>query len=336
MASSVSYTWSSASATSSYGSWSTSAPTIDAAGSNDYFFVDVTFVDATGEATSSNGSSVTSAARLFNFNGLVTFTNENGTTSLQDALDDDATTIDGGKITTNTITAGEVNVDGATLSTDASGNLIIAPGGVGSTQFASSIQSDNYQANTSGWKIDRANDTAEFGAAVIRGTLSAANINLTGSQLQNSGGALVISALGVDTDEIANSAISTLATSYTASAAVPYSVGQPSTGISSVSSSGGALGDKYLGIVTVGWYSDISSSVQYINQNASLGTGGFSQLFHEKISGGSYAPGSTLAGIFTATTSGTVTLSFKPWQSYTSTGTVNAKQIRMTLIRLKR
>jgi hypothetical protein len=148
---SVSYNWSNATATASYGDWSTTAPTVDAAGSNDYFIVDVTFADATGEASTSNGSSVTTAVSLFNFNGLVTFTNASGTTSLQDALDDNSTTIDGGKITTNTIEASSVKIDGLTLDTNASNQLIIKGSGVGTPQIAanavSNIGFSNYSVN---------------------------------------------------------------------------------------------------------------------------------------------------------------------------------------------
>ena len=147
LTSNVSFTWSSATATSSYGSWSTTAPTVDAAGSNDYFFVDVTFVDATGEATSSNGTSVTSAVSLFNFNGLVTFTNASGTTTLNDALIDSSTVISGGNITTGTINADRISIDNVTLDTDGSGNLIIASNGVDTTQLAANSVT---KAGTSG------------------------------------------------------------------------------------------------------------------------------------------------------------------------------------------
>ena len=201
LASGATYTWSSGSATATVGSWTTSTPTVDAAGTNNYYYSDVVFIDSTGEATSNTGSSASSPVQLFNFNGLVTFTNTSGTTSLQDALDDNATTIDGGKITTNSIDADSIKIDETTISSDASGNLIIKAGGVGSTQFASSIQSTNYQALTSGWIINKSG-SVEFQDATIRGTLNAtdidagtlnaARINLTGSQLTNSGGNLLL------------------------------------------------------------------------------------------------------------------------------------------------
>ena len=171
------------------GVWSTTAPKVNAAGSNDYFIVDVTFVDSTGSASTSTGSAVMSPISLFNFNGLVTFTNTSGTTSLQSALDDNSTTIDGGKITTNSIDASSVKIDDTTISSDASGNLIIKSGGVGSTQFANTIQSDNYQAGSTGWQINK-DGTVEFREATIRGTLNAADINagtLTASRLIGSG-----------------------------------------------------------------------------------------------------------------------------------------------------
>jgi hypothetical protein len=46
----------------------------------------------------------------------------------------------------------------------------------GSAQFTTDIESDNYVAGTSGWKLERDTGNAEFGSAVIRGTLSVGQI----------------------------------------------------------------------------------------------------------------------------------------------------------------
>lgn len=145
-----------------------------------------------------------------------------------------------------TLTANQIQIDNVTLDSDGSGNLIIANNGVGSTQLAdgavgttqiaATLQSTNYVSGTSGWQINKAG-TVEFQDATIRGvlnasditsgtldgsavnidnlnannitagTLEADHIKLTGSQLQNSGGSLIISAGGVDTGEIANFAV---------------------------------------------------------------------------------------------------------------------------------
>lgn len=159
LASGSTYTWSSGTATATVGSWSTTAPTVDAAGSNNYYYSDVTYVDSTGEASTSTGSNATSAVQLFNFNGLVTFTNTSGTTTLNDALADNSTTIDGGTIKTGTIDANNVSIT----------------------------------------NLNATNITA--------GTLEADHIKLTGSQLQNSGGSLIISDGGVGTVTVASNAI---------------------------------------------------------------------------------------------------------------------------------
>jgi hypothetical protein len=147
LASNVSYNWSTGVATSTYDSWSTASPTVDAAGSNSYYYSDVIFIDATGSAASSSGSNASNAVSLFNFNGLVTFTNASGTTTLNTALADTATVIDGGNITTGTINAGRISIDNVTLDTDGSGNLIIASGGVDTAQLAANSVT---QAGTSG------------------------------------------------------------------------------------------------------------------------------------------------------------------------------------------
>lgn len=106
-----------------------------------------------------------------------------------------------------------VTIDG---TTSAQTKVFTSPSG--SIQVATDIESDNYVAGTSGWKIERDTGNAEFQNATIRGTLNATDITagtleadhikLTGSQLENSGGTLLISSGGVDTDEIASEAVS--------------------------------------------------------------------------------------------------------------------------------
>ena len=107
-----------------------------------------------------------------------------------------------------------VTIDG---TTSAQTKVFTSPSG--SIQVATDIESDNYVAGTSGWKIERDTGNAEFQNATIRGTLNATDITagtleadhikLTGSQLENSGGTLVISSGGVDTTELANDAVDT-------------------------------------------------------------------------------------------------------------------------------
>mgnify|MGYP003109923272 CR=1 FL=1 len=136
LAANVSYTWSTGVATTTYGTWSTNIPTIDAAGSNTYYVSVVTFVDSTGSATTSTGSSASTASSLFNFNGLVTFTNTSGSTDLNTALADSSTIIDGGNIQTGTLSASAINIDNVTLDTNSSGSLIVKGGGIDTEQIA--------------------------------------------------------------------------------------------------------------------------------------------------------------------------------------------------------
>jgi len=229
----------------------------------------------------------------------------------------------------------------------------------GAIQVTADIESDNYNGAgfdssgnrltphaTEGWHIDRSSGSAEFQNAIIRGTLNAADItagtltadriNLTGSQLESSSGALIVSDSGINTPQIASSAISGLDTSYTATGTVSYATGSGSI-IASVSATANT-GDKFLGIVTVGWYSNSTASVVAINQHAFLEGAGMSLLFHAGKPSSSFHGGSTLSGVFTYTsaTPGTATLTFQPSQNYDSGASVTANQIRMTLIRLKR
>lgn len=227
----------------------------------------------------------------------------------------------------------------------------------GAIQVTADIESDNYNGGgfdsngnrltpyaTQGWHIDRSSGSAEFQNAIIRGTLDATDIiagtltadriNLTGSQLESSSGALIVSDSGIDTQQVAVGAISGVDSSYTSSGNVSYATGSGST-IASVSTFANS-GDKFLGIITVGWYSNSTSSVTSINQHAFLGGAGMSLLFHASKPTATFHGGSTLSGIFTATSSGTVSLTFQPSQNNDSGATVVANQIRMSLIRLKR
>lgn len=143
---SVSYTWSTGSATSSYGSWTTATPTVAATSTSKLWYVDVVFVDSTGSATSNTGYSVSSVTQLFNFNGLVTFTNASGSTDLNTALASSSTTIDGARITTGTIDADAISA--STITAD----FFI---GAGITRLAtaqtSNNQSTNGVGNFQGW-----------------------------------------------------------------------------------------------------------------------------------------------------------------------------------------
>lgn len=138
LTSNVSYNWSTAVASTSYGVWSKTSPTIAATTAANFWFVDITFRDTTGEASSSSGNAVTTPARLLNFNGLVTFTNTSGTTSLQDAIDDDATTIDAGKITTGTLDATNITVANLSATSIQTGELSAARLNLSGTQFINS------------------------------------------------------------------------------------------------------------------------------------------------------------------------------------------------------
>ena len=205
----------------------------------------------------------------------------------------------------------------------------------GAIQVTDDLESDNYISGLSGWRIQRNTGNAEFGAASIRGTLSASQIQIDNVTLDSDGsGNLIIKSGGVDTQQVAVGAISGVDSSYTSSGNVSYATGAGST-IASVSTFANS-GDKFLGIITVSWYSNSTPSVVAINQNAYLNNAGMSLLFHANKPTATFHGGSALSGIFTATSSGTVSLTFQPSQNYDSGATVVANQIRMSLIRLKR
>ena len=76
-------------------------------------------------------------------------------------------------------------------------------------QVTTDIESDNYVSGVSGWQIQRDTGNAEFGAAAIRGTLTASQVQIDNVTLDSDGsGNLIIKTGGVDTAQIAANAIS--------------------------------------------------------------------------------------------------------------------------------
>jgi hypothetical protein len=108
----------------------------------------------------------------------------------------------------------QVTIDGVT-----SAQTISFTSPSGAIQVTADIESDNYVAGVSGWKIERDTGNAEFQDAIIRGTLNAADItagtlnadriNIDGVSLDTSGGQLIIKDLGVTTGKINTSAVTT-------------------------------------------------------------------------------------------------------------------------------
>ncbi len=80
-------------------------------------------------------------------------------------------------------TLGQIN--GTNVST------YIAAAAIGNAQIGGVIQSDNYSAGVSGWQINKTGGTAEFGAASIRGQLTASQIDTRGLTIKDAGGTVI-------------------------------------------------------------------------------------------------------------------------------------------------
>jgi len=211
----------------------------------------------------------------------------------------------------------------------------------GAIQVTDDIESDNYVAGSSGWQIQRDTGNAEFGAASIRGTLSASQIQIDNVTLDtNASDQLIIKQGGVDTNEITAEAISQVSESYTASGNVTY--GSMPTTVLATTSMTGISGDKFLGVITVGWFSNLTSTgTPYINNSASLVSPngvsfGITQLFHGPLVSGNKVGGMSFVGVFTLNSSGTAVFNYRPYQTNSSTSLPIANLIRVSLIRLKR
>ena len=102
-----------------------------------------------------------------------------------------------------------VTIDGVT-----SAQTIVFTTPTGAIQVAADLESDNYVADTSGWKIERDTGFAEFGSAAIRGTLTASQIQIDNVTLDSDGsGNLIIKSGGVDTAQLAANSVTKAGTS---------------------------------------------------------------------------------------------------------------------------
>ena len=190
--------------------WSTTPPTFAAGNSNKYWYSYFTAVENTAGGGTSSGSNLTFQASQqgIGFSGLVTFTSGNvnisdGTTQYNPAtvVNAGTTTIDGGKITTGSITAsqiaaGEISLTGNLIT----GTLPASSGGTGLTSITTltnsqiSISSSGVLSGAGGGTVTASglgantDSTATIRAGTtlsnISGTtLSAGKIKLTSSTL---------------------------------------------------------------------------------------------------------------------------------------------------------
>ena len=96
-----------------------------------------------------------------------------------------ASSIIASKIGTGAVTAEKISVSELSAVSSDLGTIIVDNAHIGDV-----IESDNYVANTSGWKINK-NGTAEFDATSIRGQLTANQINVSQLNLPSTGGTAV-------------------------------------------------------------------------------------------------------------------------------------------------
>jgi hypothetical protein len=115
----------------------------------------------------------------------------------------DAAYIKNGTITTAKI--GNAQIDDAKIASLSAGKIT-----AGSISVGSYIQSSNYLIGSQGWKI-HGDGTAEFGAASIRGLITAAQINANGLSIRDTAGNIILNAgTGNFTGSVAGTAGSTL------------------------------------------------------------------------------------------------------------------------------
>ena len=170
--------------------------------------------------------------------------------------------IDGDLITTGTVNANRINIDGITLSR--SGNsLVINAEGVGTAQLAGnavtidkiadSIQSSDYVTGVSGWKITKAG-ASEFSNVTVRGSVDAGSINIDGVTLDTDPitGNLIVKTGGVNTTQVTQNAITSGSTSFTEAATGTTLLQEITINTSTAISSVEIFAQGYIGIVGAG------------------------------------------------------------------------------------
>jgi hypothetical protein len=212
---SATLTWSTGNLSEITTGWSEDVPTVDATGSSRPWVSVLTFYQASStsqdDTTTVTGSS---PSKGFTFDGIVTFSNSSltdGTTTYDPAgvINNSTTTIDGSKITTGTIDVGTINatsgtfdvanipnlnadkitagtistdrlsIDGVTLDTNASGELIINDSGVNTTQIASNAVTIPVSSYTSGTLTPSGGSEATIQQVTITSTGEPIFINFT-------------------------------------------------------------------------------------------------------------------------------------------------------------
>ena len=171
--------------------------------------------------------------------------------------------ISGDLVTTGSISAERISIDGVTLDTDGLGNLIVATDGIGTTQIATSavtineladsIQSSDYVTGVSGWKITKAG-ASEFSNVVVRGSVDAGSINIDGVTLDTDPitGNLIVKTGGVNTTQVTQNAITSGSTSFTEAATGTTLLQEITINTSTAVSSVEIFAQGYIGIVGAG------------------------------------------------------------------------------------
>jgi predicted phage tail protein len=208
--SATSYTFSTNSFSGLTSGWATTPPTFAAGNANKYWYSYFTAEENTAGGDTASGSNLTFQASVqgIGFSGLVTFTGNNisdGSSTYNPAtvINSNVTTIDGGKITTGTLTAAAINTSSITLSTfsnsatgyvNTSGAAAAAPvqsvgGNTGAVTVAQLSSAGLYlSSNPSGY----VNTSQASAAAPVQsvggytGTVSVANLSAAGLTLTSS------------------------------------------------------------------------------------------------------------------------------------------------------
>ncbi len=254
-----------------------------------------------------------------------------------------------------------VTIDGVT-----SAQTIVFTTPSGAIQVTADLESDNYVAGTSGWKIERATGNAEFQDATIRGTLvaddittgtlngnnvsitnlnatnitagtlEADHIKLTGSQLQNSSGSLIISSGGVDTAEIAANAVSGQNRFQTSSGygsnASPFGAQIASHTVSAT------IGDKFYISTEVAYFNlaNWTTGSDFFSMYTFLNGASFSLTALNYPSTSTYHGGLHYGGVFTATATGNLALTVNLYTNESTANSIQAVNFKVNVLKLER
>ena len=221
--------------------WQLPPPTADVDGTQRYYQGQLNIIEtlnAQGVRTGSGTGSIENISRGFLFDGVVTFTN------LNTRLADSATVIDGGRITTGTVSADRLDLSGVLTATDVgSGGSTVIDGGRITTGTIAANRLDLSGVLTAA-SVGSGGSTVIDGARITTGTIAANRLDLSGvltASSVSSTGTTAIDGSRITTGTIDARRLNILGTNSGLTAGTDGRIGIATNGVNTVNIATGAV-----------------------------------------------------------------------------------------------